>query len=111
MTKTQCQNKVVITSSSGSFEFGNTGISSPCKGSKTYNRTKIFNIKPSTTSNITLKGYAEGSLSWGVSLISANKYNIGLSGILIFDARYRTLSGRAANIRCSGKGILTDAKG
>ena len=98
MTKTQCQNKVVITSSSGSFEFGNTGISSPGQGSKTYYSTQIFNQKLYTISIpiIILKGYARGSLSWDVSLISANKYNIGLSGTLYFYADCRTISGREA---------------
>ena len=44
MTKTQCQNKIVITSELGSFEFGNTGMSSPGKGSKNY-ATPIIKFK------------------------------------------------------------------
>ena len=46
MTETQCQNKIVITSELGSFEFGNTGMSSPGKGSKNYATPIIkFNYK------------------------------------------------------------------
>ena len=43
ITKTQCQNKIVITSGSGSFEFGNTGMSSPGNGTQNYS-TKVFSI-------------------------------------------------------------------
>ena len=39
-------NKIVITSELGSFEFGNTGMSSPGKGSKNYATPIIkFNYK------------------------------------------------------------------
>ena len=75
MTKTQCQNKVVITSGLGSFEFGNTGMSSLGKGSKNYS-IPIVKFKSPKFFSATMTGYAKGSLSWDVSLKSSNKYNI-----------------------------------
>ena len=70
ITKTQCQNKIVITSSSGSHEFGNTGISSPGNGTQNYT-TQIFTIHSSSL--VPIKCYAQGSLSWDVRSNSANK--------------------------------------
>ena len=76
MTKTQCQNKIVINSALGSFEFGNTGMSSPGKGSKTY-ATPIFKFTSyKYFGDEAITGYAMGSLSWNVSLQSTNKYRI-----------------------------------
>ena len=75
MTKTQCQNKVVITSGLGSFEFGNTGMSSLGKGSKNYS-IPIVKFKSPKFFTEPMTGYAKGSLSWDVSLKSSNKYNI-----------------------------------
>ena len=108
MTETQCQNKIVITSELGSFEFGNTGMSSPGKGSKNY-ATPIIKFKLQKYFSEEIIGYAKGSLSWDVSLKSTNKYNIGLSGTLNFYANKRSLFTK--NRYCTGKGTLSDAKG
>ena len=71
MTKTKCQNKIVITSGLGSFEFGNTGMSSPCKGYKNYT-IPIIKFKSPKYFSEPMIGYAKGSLSWDVSLKSTH---------------------------------------
>ena len=109
MTKTQCQNKIVITSGLGSFEFGNKGMSSTGKGSRGY-MTTIFKFKLPQFPKATVNGLVRGSLSWDVSLKSTNKYSIGLSGTLHFYS-YMVISGSNPKISCEGKGILAEAKG
>ena len=108
MTKTQCQNKIVITSGLGSFEFGNTGMSSPGKGSKNYT-TQIFKFTIPNFYSGTIGGIAKGSLSWDISLKSANKYVVELSGEL------NLYAGPIRNIvikrSCTGKGSLAKIKG
>ena len=108
MTETQCQNKIIITSRSGSFEFGNTGISSPGQGSKTYT-TQIIKFKLSQFPLDIITGFAKGSLSWDVKLISTNKYSVGLSGTLNFYSEKK--SHVIVKKSCIGKGILSEAKG
>ena len=115
MTKTQCQNKIVITSALGSFEFGNTGMSSPGKGSKNYT-VPIFKFNTPIFVSQTVTAYAKGSLSWDVSLKSANKYNIGLSGKLELSGEYHTpkkskIHADAFWASCKASGILSEAKG
>ena len=108
MTKTQCQNKIVINSGLGSFEFGNTGMSSPGKGSKTY-ATPIFKFTSyKFFGDEAITGYAMGSLSWDVSLQSTNKYSIELSGTLDFNGFKR---GTVFLRICKGQGTLSKAKG
>ena len=108
ITKTQCQNKIVITSGLGSFEFGNTGISYPGKGSKNYT-IPIFKFMIPNFYSGTIAGIAKGSLSWDVSLKSANKYTVELSGTLNF------YTGPIRNIiikrSCTGKGSFARIKG
>ena len=109
MTKTQCQNKIVITSGLGSFEFGNKGIYSTSKESRSYLST-IFKFKLPQFPKATVNGLVRGSLSWDVSLKSTNKYSIGLSGILHFYT-YMVVSGSNPKISCTGKGVLAEVKG
>jgi len=109
ITDTQCQNKIVITSGSGSFEFGNTGMSSPGKGSKSY-FTQIFKYSFPAAPDIETFGFAVGSLSWEVSLEPNNKYNIGLSGMIGLYAKQRIFSEYTVKY-CNGYGILAEAKG
>ena len=115
MTKTQCQNKIVITSKLGTFEFGNTGMSSPGKGSKSYN-TPIFKFAAPAFVSQTITAYVKGSFSWDVSLISNNKYNIELSGKLVLFGEYHTPSPKIHipdyyRASCVISGTLSDAKG
>ena len=91
MTKTQCQNKIVITSGLGSFEFGNTGMSSPCKGYKNYT-IPIIKFKSPKYFSEPMIGYAKGSLSWDVSLKSTNKYTVELSGTLNFYINFNNIN-------------------
>ena len=109
MTKTQCENKIVITSRLGSFEFGNKGMSSTGKGSRGY-MTTVFKFKLPQFPKATVNGLVRGSLSWDVSLKSTNKYSIGLSGTLNFYT-YMVISGSNPKISCTGKGVLAEAKG
>ena len=108
MTKTQCQNKIVITSGLGSFEFGNTGMSSIGKGSKNYT-TQIFKFTIPNFYSGTIAGIAKGSLSWDIISKSANKYVVELSGEL------NLYAGPIRNIvikrSCTGKGSLAKIKG
>ena len=108
ITKNLCQNKIVISSAMGSFEFGNTGITSPGSGSKNYT-TQIFKTNIPIYSGIKASFYAKGSLSWDVSLKSANKYSIGLSGTLNLHAELKP--GFIGQYSCKAQGILTQAKG
>ena len=108
MTKTQCQNKVVISTRLGSFEFGNTGMSSPGQGSKSY-MTKITEFTLPEFYKNTLEAYAYGSLSWDVSLKSDNKYNVGLTGTLSFRVVKNNRFMDSKTIE--GKGTLAEAKG
>ena len=108
MTKTQCENKIVITSGLGSFEFGNKGISSPGKDSRGY-MTTIFKFKLPQFPKATVNGLVRGSLSWDVSLKSTNKYSIGLSGTLNFYS-YKE-DNYIIKRSCKGWGTLSQAKG
>ena len=102
-------NKIVISSPLGSFEFGNTGMSSPGKGSKSY-FTQIFKYSFPAAPDIETFGFAVGSLSWEVSLEPNNKYNIGLSGMIGLYAKQRIFSEYTVKY-CNGYGILAEAKG
>ena len=110
ISKTHCQNKIVISSGLGSFEFGNTGISAPGSGSKSY-LVPIFKINIPQIPTVSMTGYAKVSLSWSVTSKSAGKYNIGLSGTLNLGAEMKAPSGVIASISCNGQGVLTEAKG
>ena len=110
VTKAKCTNKIVISSGLGSFEFGNTGISAPGSGSKSY-LVPIFKINIPQIPTVSMTGYAKGSLSWSVTSKSAGKYSIGLSGTLNLGAEMKAPSGVIASISCNGQGILTEAKG
>ena len=110
ISKTHCQNKIVISSGLGSFEFGNTGISAPGSGSKSY-LVPIFKINIPQIPTVSMTGYAKGSLSWSVTSKSAGKYSIGLSGTLNLVPEMKAPSGVIASISCSGQGVLTEAKG
>ena len=120
MSSTKCQNKIVISSSSGSFEFGNTGMSSPGSGSKFYSN-KIFKIKYHVSgyrtkgSDYFLIGNVNGTLSWNVGLISGSgenaKYSVELSGTLNLHPECKKEENDSSN-SCSNKGaILINAKG
>ena len=99
---------IVITSGLGSFEFGNTGMSSLGKGSKNYS-IPIVKFKSPKFFTEPMTGYAKGSLSWDVSLKSTHKYNIELSGTLNFyDYKHGSFLMKRS---CRGEGTLSEAKG
>ena len=110
ITDTQCQNKIVITSGSGSFEFGNTGISSPGNGTKSY-MTPIFKIRVPEIPIDFIKGYAKGSLSCDVQMRFPNQYYIRLKGTLELYTDIKYSTGSIVKATCEGKGILADIKG
>ena len=102
-------NKIVISTASGSFEFGNTGMSSPGKGSKNY-FTQIFKYSFPGAPDIETFGFAAGTLGWEISLESNDKYNIELSGSIGLYAKQRILSEYTVKY-CHGFGYLAKAKG
>ena len=110
VTKTMCQNKIVISSSMGHHEFGNTGISSPGSGSKNYS-VPIFKMALPQNHTLQITGYAKGSLSWHVASKSAGKLSIGLSGTLHLAAEMKSPHGVIAKLTCKGEGTLSQAKG
>ena len=120
MSSTNCQNKIVISSSSGSWEFGNIGMSSPGKGSKSYSY-KILKSKYHLSayrtkgSDYFLIGKVNGTLSWNVGLKSGSganaKYSVELTGALNFHPECKTKENDSGSF-CSNKGgILVNAKG
>ena len=120
MSSTKCQNKIVISSSSGSWEFGNIGMSSPGKGSKSYSY-KILKSKCHLSayrtkgSDYFLIGKVNGTLSWNVGLKSGSganaKYSVELTGTLNFHPECKTKENDSGSF-CSNKGgILVNAKG
>ena len=110
VTKAKCTNKIVISSSMGSHEFGNTGVAASGSGTKSYN-VAIFKFNLPQLPTVSVTGYAKGSLSWSVAQKSAGKYSIGLSGTLALAAEMKNASGPIASFSCNGQGTLTEAKG
>ena len=102
-------NKIVIYSLLGAFEFGNTGMSFPGKGTKSY-MTKIFKFKFTGYPYETVNGYADGTLSWDVSKNSKGQYTFGLSGTLNLSAETGE-PGKVSLVHCRGEGALAEAKG
>ena len=109
ITNNKFINKIVIYSLLGAFEFGNTGMSSPGKGSKTY-MTKIFQITIFEYHHVTIKGYANGTLSWDVNKNSNGKYTLGLYGTLNFYVDTKD-PGKVVLTSGRGEGALIEAKG
>ena len=117
VSETQCVNKLVINTALGAFEFGNTGMSSPGKGTKSY-MTKVFqdrvcditrNSYNSPKECAIFIGYAKGELSWEVSLESSGRYNVGLSGELKLYTERIEPSGKVD--ACKGEGYFAKASG
>lgn len=107
-------NKIVISSGSGSFSFGNTGMSTLGKGSKTYSTT-IFTIAAPQLTGVTLSGIAKGTLSWETKLQSGSgtsaKYSVGLSGTLNLGAQIKSGGSAFTSLTASGEGVLASATG
>jgi hypothetical protein len=110
VTKAKCTNKIVISSSLGHAEFGNTGVAAPGSGTKSYNMA-IFKFNLPQLPTVSVTGYAKGSLSWSVAQKAAGKLSIGLSGTLTLAAEMKNASGAISSFSCNGQGTLTEAKG
>ena len=119
MISSRCHNKIVISSSSRSFEFGNNVMASTGKGSFTYSN-QLFKIKLrkqfiKNSFDYFLIGKVNGTLHWDISLISGSgttaKYSVELSGTLKLYPECKFKEESSHNFCFNKGGILTTSKG
>ena len=113
-------NKIVISSTLGVFEFGNTGCSGEISEIKSYNRT-IFSFVDKNFSEFLefhIDCYVTGKLSFGLGLISGNgksaKYWAAISGSLDLGAYITNVIGgdpENHSFRAFAEGAVVNANG
>ena len=112
ISSSSCENKVIISSGSGSFEFGNTGAK--LSGSKEYKVT-IFKFPFPNFPMVTLGAVAKGKVSWEVGVKSGSgsstKYFAKLTGKVTLGAEIKAGSDKIASLSCGAEGTVIEASG
>ena len=103
-------NEVIISSSLGTFKFGNTGISYTT--SKTYSYTQhIFTFTFPNFPAVSVGIYATGSLTYKISWASGSALTATLTGTLSATAQIKAGWDSIASLTAGASGVIASASG